>query len=219
MEIVRSLSKVALFQCFSEEELSQFLKEGGMKLMHYAKDQLVALQGDACTSLDVIVEGRLSLQSIDEQGAVFKARVLEAGEIWGATLLFSRYNQYPLQVVCDRACSVIRIKRSVVLSLCSAKPDFLVGLLQIISDRTYELGLTVTKLNEQTLRQSLLDYLSQLSLQQGSDIVTLPMSKTELAHRLGYARTSLSRELALLRNEELLSFNGRQVHLHISSKS
>ncbi|MPN42045.1 hypothetical protein SDC9_189601 [bioreactor metagenome] len=50
-------------------------------------------------------------------------------------------------------------------------------------------------------------------------MVTLPMSKTELAHRLGYARTSLSRELALLRNEELLSFNGRQVHLHISSKS
>ena len=219
MDIVHSLGSVALFQCFSEEELTRFLKQGGMNLIHFEKDQLVALQGDACTSLDVIVQGSLSLQSIDEQGAVFKARVLETGDIWGATLLFSRYNHYPMQVVCDRASSVVRLKRGLVLSLCSEKREFLVGLLQIISDRAHELGLTVTKLNEQTLRQSLLEYLHQLCRQQGGNAVTLPMSKTELANRLGYARTSLSREFSLLEREGLLSFSGRQVRLHISSNS
>lgn len=217
MDIVHSLGKVALFQCFSDEELARYLKQGGMNLMHFEKDQLVALQGDACSSLDVIIQGSLSLQSIDEQGTVFKARVLEAGDVWGATLLFSRYNHYPMQVVCDRASSVVRLKKGLVLTLCTEKREFLVGLLQIISDRAHELGLTVTKLNEQTLRQSLLEYLHQLCRQQGGNTVMLPMSKTELANRLGFARTSLSREFALLQHEGLLTFNGRKVCLHISS--
>lgn len=219
MDIVRSLGKVALFQCFSDEELSQCYKEGEITLAHFEKDRLVALQGDLCTSLDVIVQGSLSLQSIDEDGNVFKAKVLEAGDIWGATLLFSKHNHYPMQVVCDQKSSILRLKSSLVLALCSRKREFLVGLLQIISDRAHELGQTVTKLKEQTLRQSLLSYLQQLSEQQGTDVVTLPLSKKELANRLGFARTSVSREFANLQKEGVLTVSGRVVHLHISTKS
>ncbi|ADY12010.1 Crp/Fnr family transcriptional regulator [Sphaerochaeta globosa] len=219
MDIVQSLGTVALFQCFSDEALASFVKEGGITLVHFCKDQLVAVQGELCTTLDVVLEGSLSLQSIDDDGNVFKARVLEAGEIWGATLLFSRCNHYPMQVVCDRACSIVRLKKSLVLSLCTKNREFLVGLLQIISDRAHELGLTLTKRNEQTLRQSLLDYLTQLSLQQGSNTILLPTSKKELADRLGFARTSLSREFSNLQSEGILRFRGRSVQLHISSRT
>lgn len=219
MDIVQSLGTVALFQCFSDEDLAHFVKEGGITLAHFCKDQLVAVQGELCTTLDVVLEGSLSLQSIDEDGNVFKARVLVAGEIWGATLLFSRYNHYPMQVVCDRACSIVRLKKSLVLSLCTKNREFLVGLLQIISDRAHELGLTLTKRNEQTLRQSLLDYLTQLSVQQGSNKILLPTSKKELADRLGFARTSLSREFSNLQKEGLLRYSGRSVQLHISSRT
>lgn len=219
MDIVQSLGNIALFQCFSDEELAHFVKEGDITLMQYGKDQLVAMQGELCTTLDVVLEGSISLQSINEDGNVFKARVFEATEIWGATLLFSRYNHYPMQVVCDRTCLIVRLKKSLVLSLCAKNREFLVGLLQIISDRAHELGLALTKRNEQTLRQSLLDYLNQLSLQQGSKKVLLPTSKKELADRLGFARTSLSREFSSLQKEGLLTCRGRTIHLHISSKS
>ncbi len=219
MDIVRFLRGVRLFQCFSDDELARFADDGRVVMVRTTKDQLIALQGDACTTLDIVLDGRLSLQSIDEQGTVFKARVLEAGDVWGATLLFSRYNCYPMQVVSDQDGSLLRLKKQVVLELCSCKREFLTDLLQIISDRAHELGLTVTKLNEQTLKQSLLAYLVQLSEKQCSSKIRLPISKTELANRIGCARTSLSREFALLQKEGMLTMSGRQVELHISSNT
>jgi CRP-like cAMP-binding protein len=79
--------------------------------------------------------------------------------------------------------------------------------------------MTVTKLSAESLRKSLLAYLQNLSRIQGSTTVVLPTSKKELAERLGFARTSLSRELASLVQEGILSYSGRRVELHISSQN
>ena len=46
--------------------------------------------------------------------------------------------------------------------------------------------------------------------------MVLPTTKKDLAERLGFARTSVSRGLAVLREEGVLSYEGRRVTLHTS---
>ncbi len=214
MDFSRLIETLPLVSSFDAALLSQ----GGAHIQHYDRDQLMYLEGDVCTTLDIVLSGSISIQSLDEEGTVFKAKVLEKGEVWGATLLFSQKNRYPMNVVCDRPAQVLRLPKQLVLQLCE-KQQFLVALLGIISDRAHELSRTVHSLSAKTLRESLLSYLYTLKEEQHSTTVYLPISKKELAHRLGFARPSLSRELTALMQEGLLSYHGREVHLHTSSKS
>ncbi len=219
MGIPDSLTTLELFDGFDKAELSQLLKDGKARIGKYGKGQLLYLHGEICNTLDVVVEGTISIQSLDEDGAIFKVRVLEPGDVWGATLLFSRYNHYPMTVVSDEQTRVLHLPKKLVLSLCERRVSFLSCLLALVSDRAHELSMTVNKLSAQSLRESLLSYLYQLSRIQGSMNLTLPTSKKELAQRLGFARTSVSRELASLVDEGVLSYSGRLVTLHNSSQN
>jgi CRP-like cAMP-binding protein len=63
------------------------------------------------------------------------------------------------------------------------------------------------------LRENLLLYLREEAEKQGGMTIRLSISKKELAHRLGVERTSLSRTLALLRDEGVLSFDRERITL------
>lgn len=210
-----NLPNYPLFSLFDQARL----EAGGAKRALYGKGQLLYLADQVCTTLDVVLSGSISIQSIDAEGNIFKARVLQPGDVYGATLLFGTHNRYPMQVVCDTPSEILHLKKSLVLQLCEENQEFLLVLLALISDRAHELGRTVSQLTAQSLKESLLSYLQTLSHQQGSTTIKLPTSKKELADRLGFARTSLSRALKAMEEEGLLSYEGRVVHLHISSKS
>ncbi len=199
---------------FDSEEIEIFIKAGRARRTSYAKDQIIALQGERCTTLDLILDGSVCMQNLDEEGRLFKAEVLDAGESCGATLLFGSNNTYPMQVVAQQPCTILHLKRELVLELCESREEVLLTLLAIISDRAHRLGTTINRLVTLDLRESLLSYLHRLAKEQGTRSVTLPITKKELAERLGFARTSLSRQLALLRDEGVLSMDGRSITLH-----
>jgi CRP-like cAMP-binding protein len=46
--------------------------------------------------MDIILEGRVSVQKIDEDGNILKINVFSGGDILGANLLFSSRNSYPM---------------------------------------------------------------------------------------------------------------------------
>lgn len=219
MEVGLFLSRSDLFSGFSVRECESLLSRTGVHLARYANQEIVYLQDQVCETLDVVIDGTISIRSLTEEGSVFKAQVLGPLDVLGATLLFGKGRHYPMQVYADSALQVLHIRRDVVLTLCEQDQRFLLALLTVISDRAHELSTTVQRLSSQTLREKLLVYFHHLAIQQHSSTITLPITKKELADRLGVARTSLSRELAHLVAERVLQYDKRVVQLHISSNS
>lgn len=200
------LTEINLFSSFSPGKLSLLFTKERFSIKRYAKTQMISLAGEVCSSLDIILKGSVSLQSLDEEGRLFKAQVLNEGDIFGATLLFGTSNKFPLSVVSEGSTEVLHLSRALVLLLCKENTLFTESLLQIVSDKAHALSTTLTNLTSKTLRENLLDYLRQQVAEQGSRTITLAISKKELAHRLGVERTSLSRALAILRDEGVLTF-------------
>lgn len=201
---------------FSEAEYRKFVQDGEAKVVSYEKNQIIALQGEECEALKIILEGSVALQNLDEEGRLFTAQVLTKGKSCGTTLLFGKQTTYPMQVVAQSKCTLLHLKRSLVLRLCEENQEVLIGLLGVISDRAHMLGTTVNRIATLSLRESLLLYLQRLSQEQGSLQIRLPITKKELAERLGFARTSISRDLAALQTEGILSVAGREITLHRS---
>ena len=209
----RYLTELPLFSSFSPTQLEILFGKQPYRIRRYAKTQMIYLSGEACTSLDVLLQGSVSLQSLDEEGSLFKAQIVGEGDIYGATLLFGTSSKFPLSVVAEAPSQILHLSKALVLSLCKEDTLFTEGLLQIVSDKAHALSTTLTNLTSKPLRENLLHYLREEATRQGSLTIRLPITKKELAHRLGVERTSLSRALALLRDEKLLSFERERVTL------
>ncbi|NLF36535.1 MAG: winged helix-turn-helix domain-containing protein [Clostridiaceae bacterium] len=85
--------------------------------------------------------------------------------------------------------------------------------LENISDNAFILGDRIRGYVKTTLRQILTNYLKKQSNIQKSNTIKLNMTKKELALLLGVQRTSLSRELAKMRNDKLITFNKNEIKI------
>jgi CRP-like cAMP-binding protein len=200
------LTTLSLFSSFSPAVLERLFGKQPYSIRNYTRDQIIYLSGESCTSLDILLEGSISLQSLDETGSLFKAQVLTRGDSYGATLLFGSSDRFPLAVVSEGSVEVLHLSKALVLDLSKENSLFTETLLQIVSDKAFALSTSLTNLTSKTLRENLLAYLREEARTQGSQTIRLRITKKELAHRLGVERTSLSRTLALLRDEKILSF-------------
>ena len=211
--IFQDLTALPLFSTFSPTELENSFGKNPYSIKNYTRNQMIYLSGENCTSLDILLDGSVSLQSLDEAGSLFKVQVLSEGDIYGATLLFGTSNKFPVTVVSEGHSRVLHLSKALVLDLCKKNRLFTESLLQIVSDKAHALSTALTNLTSKTLKENLLYYLREEALQQGSETIILRITKKELAHRLGVERTSLSRTFALLRDEKLLRFTRNRITL------
>lgn len=118
-----------------------------------------------------------------------------------------------MTVVSEGNAEVLHLSKALVLDLCKENSRFTEILLQLVSDKAHALSTALTNLTSRTLKENLLMYLKDEVVSQGSQTITLRITKKELAHRLGVERTSLSRTLALLRDEKILTFDRGRITL------
>jgi CRP-like cAMP-binding protein len=207
------LALFPLFSCFDPPFLQGFLEGKHIYCKEYGKGQVIHIQDEQCTCLDCIVDGAASLQNIDEEGSVMKMKVLQGGEVYGAPLLFSSRNVFPLTVVAELPSVIVHIERSLVLSLCEVNSGFTSALLTLVSDRALFLTDTIESIKFKTIRMCLFDYLRYEYHRQKSLTIVLGITKKELAQRLGFQRTSLSRELEKMRFDGLVSYDSKTITL------
>jgi len=183
------------------------------KINQYNKGQIIHIQNEICYTIDIILEGRVSVQKIDEDGNILKINVFSGGDILGANLLFSSRNSYPMTVVSESNTVILHIYKELILELSQTNLRFMIGLMTVISDRTLLLTDKIDAISLKTIRQRIIDFLRYEYYLQKSNILQLNISKKDLAERLGIQRTSLSRELNKMRRDSLLEYNARTITL------
>ncbi len=196
-----------LFSDFSPEDLNEMLSAYGSELRSYGKDEILHHQNEDCHFMDVIVEGKVVVQNIDVNGNVLVIDSFSSGDVIGANLLFSSKGVYPMTVVASSPVLVLLMKKELILELCRKSPSFLTVLLNEISDKTIILTEKINAISRKTIRQCLLDFLAQEARKQGTNRIVMPLSKKDLAERLGIPRSSLGRELAKMRADGILEYD------------
>ncbi len=186
--------------------LQEGLKTGRLHLRTYPRNTLVHVEGDTCDKLEVILSGKAVIERIDENGGLMRVALFETDALLGGNLLFSAQPHYPMTVTAQTALEVLEIPREVLFDLLSHHARFLREYLETVSDHTFLLGDKIRHELRRGIRESLRNWLRQEAHRQHTLTLSLPMSKKELAERIGVQRTSLSRELAKMRQDGLIDF-------------
>lgn len=197
----------------SNTKYEQLLSNNIIRIKKYSKGNFIHMENDLCTLLEIIIEGNVSIDRIDEEGNVMCIAKFTKNDILGGNLLFSRTPAYPMSIIANTDVTMLQIKKDDLFNLMCHYPDFLKAYLENISDNAFILGDRIRGYVKTTLRQILTNYLKKQSNIQKSNTIKLNMTKKELALLLGVQRTSLSRELAKMRNDKLITFNKNEIKI------
>jgi CRP-like cAMP-binding protein len=200
-----------LFNNFSINELSALLNITNHKIKNYNKNTVIHFESEKCLTLDIILQGQILIQRIDENGNVLTVSQFTVGNSIGGNLLFSRNNFYPMCVLAKTACTILHINKNLVLELCQNNKSFLLEFLLDISDKTYILTNKIKTISMKSLRASIIDFLKYEYYYQKNVVIKLHVTKKELAERIGVQRTSLSRELNKMKSDGLIDYDKKTI--------
>ena len=201
------LKKIDLVKSFDANQLESLLQAKGNKVNSYERNNIVHFVGDICENLEIILSGEVAVERIDESGKLMTIAEFFDGDILGGNLLFSKNPCYPMTVTAKKPTIILEISKRQLFDLFASSLDFLKSYLAYISDHSVILGDRIKHYVNRTIRECIISYLDYESKKQESSTIKLTISKKALAERIGVQRTSLSRELAKMRNEGLIEFD------------
>lgn len=204
---IERIKGLTLLNSLSDETIVSNIEKRRFKVTTYKKNSIIHLEGDRCTRLEIIISGGVIIDSIDADGNLLTISDFFRNDILGGHLLFSKKPYYPMTISAQRYSEILEIEREVLFDLCGDNPNFLRTYLELISDNAFILSDKIKHYTNKTLREKIMNYLDYESKKQNSDHIKLDITKKALADRLGVARTSLSRELAKMRDEGIIKFD------------
>ena len=210
LELMRQID---LIKSIKPEEIESYLSEGSCKITQYGKNNIVHFVGEVCSKLEIILSGKVVIERIDESGNLMTIAEFFKGDVLGGNLMFSKNPYYPMTVTAKEATLILEINKDRLFSLFSDNHEFLKSYLEYVSDHTVILGDRIKHYVNRTIRESLISYLDYECKKQNSNIIKLSMTKKALAERIGVQRTSLSRELAKMREDGLIEFTPVSISL------
>ncbi len=210
---LETMKLIDLIKSISHEEIELFLNEGSFKTVEYHKNNIVHFVGEVCSKLEIILSGKVVIERIDESGNLMTIAEFFSGDVLGGNLMFSKNPHYPMTVTAKEPTVILEINKNRLFELFSDNHEFLMNYLEYVADHTVILGDRIKHYVNRTIRESITSYLDYEHKKQNSNTINLNMSKKALAERIGVQRTSLSRELAKMRQDGLIEFDAVYVKL------
>ena len=207
------IRQAPLISAISADKTESFLKDGSFRTAAYRKQYITHFAGEPCTRLEIILDGKVAVERIDESGALMTIAEFAIGDILGGNLLFSKNPRYPMTITVKEPAIILEIGKTRLFQLFSDNSEILRSYLEFMSDHTAILGDQINRYVNKTIRESITGYLDYERKKQHSNHIRLSVTKKALAEKIGVQRTSLSRELAKMREDGLIQFDAESIDI------
>ncbi len=194
-------------QPLAPEVVWMHIRSGQFRITNYPQDHLIHGEGERCQQIEIILDGEIAIERIDAAGNLLTVAQCRRHELLGGNLIFASHPHYPMTLTTIRPTVLLAIRPKLLFDLLSQNPDFLRLYLQLVANHAYLLGDKIRHYVQKTIRESLVAFLRQAYDQQQTNPIRLGLSKTQLADRIGVQRTSVSRELAKMRQAGWLDYD------------
>ena len=187
------VSLVPIFNHLEDEQLDEIM--GTTHSVSYKKHELIYHAGDESNALYIINKGKVRIYRLSESGKEQLVRILNPGDFTGEMALFSEstHEAYAEAMVDTKICMINRLDLQ----------EFLVKYpsisLRILAEFSHRLKASekqssrfATEKVDTRIALFLVDYLDKETV--GTDELTLPMSKKDLASYLGTTPETISRK-------------------------
>ena len=203
----KQLSKSPLFKNMDLEDIINILEEIPYEIEVYNKGEIIAIEGDDCPSLGIILKGKIEIQKIFPSGQIMTINNFKEGNIFGESLVFLDKHSYPATITAMDYSEIMYIEKSNIIELSILDTRVLTNFVSILSNRILMLNNRISNLSQDSIRKKIANYLLFEYENQKNLFIELPFSRKKMAELLNIPRPSLSRELTNMRDEEIIDFD------------
>ena len=208
MEIISALP---LFDGLAEEYLGEIADLAVEK--RFKRGELIFSDGDPCNGFYIVIDGTIKVFKISPEGKEQIFHILGHGEPFGEVPVFTG-KPFPANAEAITNSRLLFFPKDQFYRLISDTPSLSLNMLGILSARLRQFALQIEHLSLKEVPSRLASYLIYLAEEQGRpDVVTLSISKGQLASLLGTMPETLSRIFARMTRGNLIYVNSREIEL------
>ena len=195
-----------MFSKKSKEAILEIFRDTNYTLKKYSKNDIIAIEGDTCTSIGLVLEGNVDIKRMLGSKVVHLSSFSKGG-VFGEIIAFSDVNLYPATVIASSLSEIMFIDKKDFIKFCTHNEEFLGMFLNTLTNKIFLLNNSITNLTFNSIRQKICNFLiSEYKIQKSKNI-KLNITKEKLSESLGVTRPSLSRELINMKDDGLIDYN------------
>ena len=210
-KILNIIAQTPLFHGLPEDDLKRIRHIARDKF--YNKGQTVFSEGDSGNGFYVVVAGKVKIYKSSLEGKEQILHIYGPGNPFGEVPVFSG-EQFPANAQTLLKSHLLFFPRTAFIELIAKNPSLCLNMLAVLSMRLRQFTLQVENLSLKEVPGRLASYLLYLSQEQDeTTVVSLPISKGQLASLLGTIPETLSRILTKMSNNGLIEVSGGKITL------
>ena len=210
-KILNIISTIPLFDGLPEDQIVAIKKIAVEK--HINKGEIIVSEGDEGEGFFVIAEGRVKVFKVSTEGKEQILHIFGPGQPFGEVPVFTG-QKFPANAQAIDKTRVLFFPRASFVNLISANPSLALNMLAIMSKKLRQFAVQIENLSLKEMPARLASYLLFLADEQNKDdLVTLKISKGQLASILGTIPETLSRVFAKLSGQNLINVEGKKITL------
>ena len=216
-ELIACLKGNDLFSDFSEALIRDAVLPH-RQMQEYRKGVLVIAPQQKVNRFGIVLAGKIHLMHIFSEGSYSLMSSLVPGALLGTDLIFTRSQLSPYHAMAAADTRVIYFPAELVThpGLLEEKDRLALSqrLAAWISTMNMKKEYRLAILSQNGLRERITTYLTMQAARRQTTAFTIPYSREELAAYLCVNRSALSRELSLMQEEGLITFQKNHFRLH-----
>lgn len=201
-----------MFKDKSEKYILDLFKDCNYIIKNYTKNDIIAMEGDTCTSIGLILDGNIDIKRILGT-KVIHVSSFSKGHIFGEVIAFSDINLYPATVTASTPSKIMFISKDNFIKFCTSHKDFLEMFLNDLTNKIFVLNKSITNLTFNNIRQKICNFLITEYKLQNTENIKLKMTKEKISESLGITRPSLSRELMYMKEMGLIDYSRSHIKI------
>lgn len=205
------LSKTEMFKDIDESELIKILGCSNPSIRQYKKKEIITIEKSDFTGIGLVLEGEVTLTKETLAGDRLIISRIKKGDIFGEIAAF--VDQKWLETVTAQTdCQILFISPDRIIGMCphmcNGHRTLIQNTLHIVSQKAFTLHKKVEMLSLNSIRKKISTYLLEQYNIKETPVFKIPLKRNELAEYLHVQRPSLSRELANMKEEGIIEFEG-----------
>lgn len=202
------LCQCPLFQGLSAAFIeSEILPQG--RLVEYPRGSILLHPQQILREFGILTSGAVHITHISADGESRIMDSMESGQIYGADLMCTRSRVSPYHAIAAQNCQILFFPIGMVLQpgmICEPERQTILSqLLTIIAHENMRKDYRLAILSQKGLRERLMTYLTMQAAKRGTATFTIPFDREALASFLCVNRSALSHEIAVMKEEGVIS--------------
>lgn len=219
MDLVSQLKKSDLFFSIDDTGIERLVDHLNPTITTYEKGEYIAFEGDELNGkFGIILKGSIEVMLESAAGIKTIINILSEGELIAEVAAFAKKPKWPASAMAIEGTVIAFFTSDSLLNRCNTPCSFhtelISNMLKILASRALYLNKKVQYLTAKGIKEKIALYLlEQYNANYKNRTFMIPLSRVQMADFLNITRPSLSREMAILKDEGIIDYHRNSIKI------